>query len=87
MTSLEIFVTGKIKTSLYQALKDQGLSEIVINEIIRIYSFDVDFQRDIYEGDNFEMLFVKKVNNDGKTIQIEDPKYLMLSSRGNPLIY
>ncbi len=83
----EIFVTGEIKTSLYKAMKDQGLSEIVINEIIRIYSFDVDFQRDIYEGDNFEMLFVKKVNNNGKTIQIEDPKYLMLSSRGTPLIY
>ncbi len=87
LSSKEIFVTGKIKTSLYKAMKDQGLSEIVINEIIRIYSFDVDFQRDIYEGDNFEMLFVKKVNNDGKTIQIEDPKYLMLSSRGTPLIY
>ena len=87
LNSEEIFVTGIIKTSLYKAMKDQGLSEIVINEIIRIYSFDVDFQRDIYEGDNFEMLFVKKVNNDGKTIQIEDPKYLMLSSRGTPLIY
>ena len=87
LTSEEIFVSGEIKTSLYKAMKDQGLSEIVINEIIRIYSFDVDFQRDIYEGDNFEMLFVKKVNNEGKTIQIEDPKYLMLSSRGTPLIY
>ena len=87
LSSKEIFVSGKIKTSLYKAMKDQGLSEIVINEIIRIYSFDVDFQRDIYEGDNFEMLFVKKVNNNGKTIQIEDPKYLMLSSRGTPLIY
>jgi len=87
LISEEIFVQGKIKTSLYKAMKDQGLSEIVINEIIRIYSFDIDFQRDIYEGDNFEMLFVKKVNNLGKTIQIEDPKYLMLSSRGTPLIY
>jgi len=87
LNSKEIFVTGEIKTSLYKAMKDQELSEIVINEIIRIYSFDVDFQRDIYEGDNFEMLFVKKVNNNGKTIQIEDPKYLMLSSRGTPLIY
>ncbi len=87
LSSQEIFVTGEIKTSLYKAMKDKGLSEIVINEIIRIYSFDVDFQRDIYEGDNFEILFVKKVNNDGKTIQIEDPKYLKLSSRGTPLIY
>ncbi len=87
LISEEIFVSGEIKTSLYKAMKDQGLSEIVINEIIRIYSFDVDFQRDIYEGDTFEMLFVKRVNNDGRTIQIEDPKYLMLSSRGTPLIY
>jgi len=87
LTSEEIFVSGEIKTSLYKAMMDQGLSEIVINEIIRIYSFDVDFQRDIYEGDKFEMLFVKNVNHQGKTIQIEDPKYLMLSSRGTPLIY
>ena len=33
------------------------------------------------------MFFNKKVNKEGKTIQIEDPKYLMLSSRGTPLIY
>ena len=83
----KIFVSGKIKTSLYKAMKDQGLSEIVINEIIRIYSFDVDFQRDIYEGDKFEMIFTKKTDKDGETVQIEDPKYLMLSSRGTPLFY
>ena len=87
LTSKRVYVSGEIKTSLYQAMKDQNLSEIVINEIIRIYSFDVDFQRDIYEGDTFEMFFNKKVNKEGKTIQIEDPKYLMLSSRGTPLIY
>ena len=87
LTSKKVYVSGEIKTSLYQAMKDQNLSEIVINEIIRIYSFDVDFQRDIYEGDTFEMFFNKKVNKEGKTIQIEDPNYLMLSSRGTPLIY
>jgi hypothetical protein len=73
-------VSGEIKTSLYKAMKDQGLSEIVINEIIRIYSFDVDFQRDIYVGDKFEMIFTKKTDKDGETVQIEDPKYLMLST-------
>ena len=87
LISEKIFVSGEIKTSLYKAMKDQGLSEIVINEIIRIYSFDVDFQRDIYEGDKFEMIFTKKTNKDGETVQIEDPKYLMLSSRGTPLFY
>ena len=82
-----IFVSGKIKTSLYEAMKEAGLSELVITEIIRIYSFDVDFQRDIYEGDYFEALFTRRKNDQGKTVQIDDPEYLVLSSRGTPLIY
>tara|TARA_B100000965_G_scaffold15224_2_gene11450 strand:+ start:244 stop:1530 length:1287 start_codon:yes stop_codon:yes gene_type:complete len=83
----EIFVSGIIKTSLYQSMKAQGLSELIINEVIRIYSFDVDFQRDIYEGDSFEILFTRKKNEQGEVIQINDPKYLMLSSRGTQLTY
>ena len=82
-----IFVSGEINTSLYAAMKQVGLSELVINEIIRIYSFDVDFQRDIYEGDYFEALFTRKKNDQGKTVRIDDPEYLVLSSRGTPLIY
>ena len=82
-----IFVSGEIKTSLYEAMKQTGLSELIITEIIRIYSFDVDFQRDIYEGDYFEALFTRRKNDQGKTVQIEDPEYLVLSSRGTPLIY
>jgi len=83
----KIFVSGQITTSLYQAMKKAGLSELIITEIIRIYSFDVDFQRDIYEGDYFEALFTRRKNDQGKTVQIEDPEYLVLSSRGTPLIY
>ncbi|GIR65548.1 MAG: hypothetical protein CM15mP70_06550 [Pelagibacteraceae bacterium] len=83
----KIFVSGEITTSLYQAMKKAGLSELIITEIIRIYSFDVDFQRDIYEGDYFEALFTRRKNDQGKTVQIDDPEYLVLSSRGTPLIY
>ena len=83
----KIFVSGQITTSLYQAMKKAGLSELIITEIIRIYSFDVDFQRDIYEGDYFEALFTRRKNDQGKTVQIEDPEYLVLSSRGTPLVY
>ena len=83
----KIFVSGEITTSLYEAMKKSGLSELIITEIIRIYSFDVDFQRDIYKGDYFEALFTRRKNDQGKTVQIEDPEYLVLSSRGVPLIY
>jgi murein DD-endopeptidase MepM/ murein hydrolase activator NlpD len=87
VTSEKIFVSGVIETSLYKAMKDKGLSEIIINEIIRIYSFDVDFQRDIYAGDNFEIYFTREKNEKNETVSIKDPEYLMLSSRGTELPY
>ncbi len=68
-------------------MKKEGLSELIINEVIRIYSFDVDFQRDIYEGDKFEILFKRNKNENGQIVKISDPEYLMLSSRGTKLIY
>ncbi|MAV83023.1 MAG: peptidase M23 [Pelagibacteraceae bacterium] len=82
-----VYSEGIIETSLYKAMVDQGLSQIVIEEMIRIFSFDVDFQRDIYKGDKFKILFTKKTNDDGKTVKIEDPEYLELYSRGTPLTY
>ena len=85
LTSEKIFVSGVIETSLYKAMKDKGLSEIIINEIIRIYSFDVDFQRDIYAGDKFEIYFTREKNEKNETVAIKDPEYLMLSSRGTEL--
>ena len=87
ITSEKIFVSGVIETSLYKAMKDKGLSEIIINEIIRIYSFDVDFQRDIYAGDSFEIYFTREKNEKNETVSIKDPEYLMLSSRGTELPY
>lgn len=87
LESEKVYVKGTIKTSLYEAMKDAGLSELAITEVIRIYSFDVDFQRDIYENDSFELLFTKKINEEGKTVEIEDPEYLQLTSRGTPLKY
>lgn len=51
------FVVGSIKSSLYQDAIESGISPNVIESVIRLYSFDVDFQRDIREGDSFEVLF------------------------------
>ena len=83
----KIYISGIIETSLYETMKQKGLSELTITEMIRIYSFDVDFQRDIYKKDRFEILFTRKKNEEGEIVGIEDPEYLMLSSRGAPLTY
>ncbi len=55
----------KIKGSLYYTAKQKGLPDAAILELIRAYSYDIDFQRDIKQGDSFEVLYEKKVTDDG----------------------
>ncbi len=50
-------VSGTITDSLYLSGKRAGLPDKVIVELIRLLSFDVDFERDIREGDTFQVYF------------------------------
>ena len=36
---------------------DEGLPLPILIKLIQIYSFDIDFQRDIQKGDNFQIIF------------------------------
>ena len=48
---------GKIGASLYATAKDKGIPDYIITELIRVYSYDVDFQRQIRAGDEFEVFY------------------------------
>jgi len=48
---------GKIRSSLYIAGIKTGVPPMVMIDLIRIFSFDVDFQRDIHPGDGFEVMY------------------------------
>lgn len=47
---------GVIKTSLFQGGASAGIPYAMMNEIVKAYSYDVDFQRDIHPGDKIEVL-------------------------------
>lgn len=51
--------TGIIDSSLYVSALKSNLPPRLIMELIRIYSWDVDFQRNIQKGDRFRILFEK----------------------------
>ena len=51
------FKTTTISSSLYEDGVKNGISPNVLENFIRLYSFDVDFQRDIRAGDKFEILY------------------------------
>ena len=48
---------GFISDSLYLSGLRTGVDKKAINEMIAIFSFSVDFQRDIWSNDNFEILY------------------------------
>ena len=56
-------------------------------ELIRIYSWDVDFQRDINNGDKFEILFEKLFTEKGEFVRTGNVIYgnLLLRTKKYPL--
>lgn len=57
---------GVITGSLIGAARRAGVPQSVINEMIRVYAFSIDFQRDIREGDRFEIMYEAKQDDSGK---------------------
>ena len=60
---------GDIDDSLYLAARRAGLPPGVLMEVIRIFSWDVDFQRDIQPGDRFDVVFARYLDGDGRTVR------------------
>jgi murein DD-endopeptidase MepM/ murein hydrolase activator NlpD len=76
---------GSIDDSLYLTAKRAGMPAPMIVELIRIYSFDVDFQRDIQPGDRFEVLFEAHYDERGELAKYGDIQYANLHVRKTDL--
>ncbi|MCG8494089.1 MAG: peptidoglycan DD-metalloendopeptidase family protein [Sneathiellales bacterium] len=60
---------GVIDNSLFLSAAKAGLPTSVTLDLIRIFSYDVDFQREIQTGDRFEVYFERFVDKDGKVLK------------------
>ena len=76
-----------IKSSLYEDGKMAGVPIEILSEAIKLYSFDVDFQRDIQKNDEFEILYEVLINSSRGNIFYGNIKYIKLSLHGNILEY
>ena len=72
---------GTIDTSLYQAASHMGLPLPVMEQLVRIFSFDVDFQRDLQPGDEVEVMYEGQVV-DGKMVDHGRIVYAAMVVRG-----
>ena len=59
LTKREVVVRNTIKNNLYSSAIKSGVEPNIIVEFARIYGFEIDFQRDIREGDWFEIYYEK----------------------------
>ena len=73
--------------SLYQSLWETALynkmPQPVIEELVRIYAYDVDFQRKVQPGDSFDVLYAQDTNGDGTN----EVRYASLTSGGETKKY
>lgn len=71
------FVSGKVQGSIFSAARIKGVDTNTIMSFINVYSFMVDFQRDIRAGDEFQIYYEYKV--DPSTNKAKDSKILYAS--------
>jgi murein DD-endopeptidase MepM/ murein hydrolase activator NlpD len=57
---------GDIDSSLYLAAMQAGIPANIVVELIRVFSYDVDFQRDVHPGDSFEVFYNHFFTQDGQ---------------------
>ena len=73
---------GEIRSSLYLSAVDAKVPLPVLARMIHIFSFTVDFQRDIRPGDSFALFYETWTDDQGTTIGNGDLLYGELILRG-----
>ena len=82
LMSEPIRATNTISHSLYMAGSKVQVPNSVLAELIRLYSWDVDFQRDIRSGDGFELMYERFSDANGKPVHNGDVIFATLELSG-----
>jgi murein DD-endopeptidase MepM/ murein hydrolase activator NlpD len=78
---------GKVETSLYDAAVKAGAGEREIQAIADVFAYDIDFQRDIFPGDTFEIVFERYRDDAGQTVRTGEALFVSLQTRGGQKSY
>ncbi|MEX2644514.1 MAG: peptidoglycan DD-metalloendopeptidase family protein [Acetobacterales bacterium] len=68
ITSRMVVSEGRIQTSLFVDTTRQDVPVPIVLELIRAYSFDVDFQRDLQPDDRFRAMYEELADEDGRKV-------------------
>ncbi len=74
-----------IKDSLYTSAINLGITPNIIIEFARLYGFQVDFQRDIWKNDSFQIIYEEFVNDNDKVVDTGEIIFANLKLRDSDL--
>jgi len=76
---------GTIDSSLYLAAMQAGIPADVVVDMIRMFSYKVDFQRDLHPGDRFEVYYDYYYTPDGTPAKYGAISYAMMTLDGKDI--
>ena len=79
------FKEGIIKNSLYNTALNIGIKPNTIIEFARLYGFQVDFQRDIWKNDTFQIIYEEFKSQDGSIVETGNIIYANLNVQNTDL--
>ena len=76
---------GTIDSSLYLAAMQAGIPADVVVDLIHMFSYKVDFQRDLHTGDKFEVYYDYYYTPDGQPAKYGAISYAMMTLGGKEI--
>ncbi|MEM6627797.1 MAG: M23 family metallopeptidase [Pseudomonadota bacterium] len=74
-------VAGPIETSIYELAKRQGAGDQQVVDFAQVFAYDIDFQREIYPGDRFEIVYETYRDERGNPIKAGDVVFAALNGK------
>jgi murein DD-endopeptidase MepM/ murein hydrolase activator NlpD len=78
-------VAAEISDSVYVSARSAGLPPEALGQMVKLLSWDVDFQRDVHPGDRFETVFERQVNEHGEAAGVGGLLFVGLDTRGREI--
>lgn len=73
--------SGEISGTLSASMQKQGVPHRVVSNFINIFSYSIDFRRDVRKGDKFEIIYENHITPNGETVKSGNILYAALTLR------
>jgi murein DD-endopeptidase MepM/ murein hydrolase activator NlpD len=77
--------SGRIESTLFGATGKSGIPVNVVHDLVKKYSYNVDFQRDLQAGDSFDILYEEVVTAKGDVVGVGEIIFASLNINNNNL--